>query len=163
MVEEKKYTLDEAHRYFATSANGEAWDMMGMPNRTNQQDAQMIAAAYASYYHWQQSGYAINMQRAEYLIARAYLEEENFEEACEHAKTCLQLTKTQPTEMTEFDVAYAYEIYARVSAARGYPDTALEYFLKARLAGEKIPEKEDRDLFLSDFTGGEWYGLTNEA
>jgi tetratricopeptide (TPR) repeat protein len=162
MDEEKMFTLDEAHRHFATSLNGEVWDLLGNQNRSALDDARLVAAAFASYYHWLHDGSAVNMQRGEYLIARVYLELKNFDEAFAHSRKCLDLTKANSMEMTEFDVAYAYEIYSRVNAARGNPDTALEYFLKARLAGEKIPEKEDRDLFLADFTGGEWYGFDNE-
>ena len=159
MKESKTYSLDEAHRYFAGSINGEVWDLLSRQECSRLDDERLLAAAFASYYHWLHAGSVVNMQRGEHMIARAFLVVNNYPEALAHAKRCHELTEDNATDMQDFDVAYAFEILARSSAASGFMDNALENSNKARRAGEKIKGKEDNELFFGDFNGGDWYGI----
>ncbi len=159
MTDNKKYSLEEAHRYFAGSINGEVWDLLGRRDRSGLDDERLLAAAFASYYHWLHAGSAVNMQRGEYMIARAFLAVKNYPQALEHATRCLELTEENSAVMMDFDFAYAYEMLARCNAAVGKMDEAIEYSSKARLAGEQIREKDDKELFFDDFNGGDWFGI----
>ncbi len=158
MKESKKYSLEDAHRYFAGSINGEVWDLLSRQERSRLDDERLLAAAFASYYHWLYAGTVVNMQRGEYMIARAFLAVKNYPEALAHAKRCRELTENNTADMQDFDIAYAFEILARSSAATGFKDNALENSNKARRAGEKIKGKEDNELFFNDFNSGDWYG-----
>ena len=51
MTDNKTYSLEEAHRYFAGSINGEVWDLLGKLDRSGLDDERLLAAAFASYYH----------------------------------------------------------------------------------------------------------------
>jgi len=159
MMESKTYSLEEAHRYFAGSLNGEVWDLLSRQDRSRLDEERLLAAAFASYYHWLHAGSVVNMQRGEYMIARAFLKVKNFPEAVEHAKRCYEITEDNAADMQDFDVAYAFEILVRSSAASGFKDNALENSNKARRAGEQIKGKEDNELFFSDFNGGDCYGI----
>jgi len=120
----------------------------------------LLAAAFASYFHWLEVGKEVNKQRGEYMIARAYLALGNTGEALAHAKRCLRLTDQFTDQMADFDFAYANEMFARANAAAGFLEIALEYREKASKTGEEIKGEEDRSIFFSDLTGGNWFGLT---
>ena len=159
MDEKTQLTLEEAHLHFAKSINGEIWNLLDKKDRTQQEDERMLAAAFASHYHWLHAGKEINRQRGEYMIARAYLALGNKPEALAHATRCLELTDQFKEQMKDFDFAFAYEMFARANAAAGRLDVAREYREKARQAGEAIKGEEDRNIFTSDFNEEEWFNL----
>jgi tetratricopeptide (TPR) repeat protein len=139
--------------------NGETWSLLRKPDRTQEENERMLAAVFASYYHWLHAGREINVQRGEYVIAKVYLALGNFKEALSHAQRCLELTDQFTEQMEDFDFAFAYELFARVNAAIGQPDTAQKYRQMAQTAGAQIKDPEDRQIFMDDFNGGQWYGL----
>ncbi len=93
MEEKQSYTLPEAQLHFAKSINGEVWDLLDKTNRTASDDEMMLAAAYASCYHWLQVGTGLEHQRGEWLIARVYTVLGIKEQALRHASRCLDLTE----------------------------------------------------------------------
>jgi len=157
MEAEKNYSLSEAHLHFAKTINGEVWGLLEKTDRSKDEDEQMIAAAFASYYHWLSAGTIVNRQRGEYMIAKSYLATGNFVEALTHATHCLELTDEYPQEMADFDLAFAYELFARVNSACDNREIAAEYQEKAAAAGEMIKDQEDRTIFFQDYSGGNWY------
>ena len=72
-----------------------------------------------------------------------------------HAKVCLELTNKQ--DLKDFDLAFAYEVFARSSACAGKKADFEKYHKLAKEAGEAIKDKEDREIFLADFKSGPWY------
>ena len=154
-----QFTLTEAHQHFAKELNGETWKLLDKPDRSREDSERMLAAAFASYYHWLPAGDPVHGQRGEYLIARVYLALDNLPEALSHARRCLELTGECKSQMRDFDIAFAFEMFARTNAAVGKLDIAREYREKARLAADLISDAEDLDIFLADFNGGNWYGL----
>jgi tetratricopeptide (TPR) repeat protein len=162
MSEETKYSLEQAHLYFAKSLNGEVWSLLDKENRSREQDEHMLAAAFGSYYHWFQIGNQANRQRGEYLIARVYLELGNTSEALAHAQRCLELTNQFRDHMQDFDQAFALEMFARTNAAANKNEVAREYYNRAKKAGQKIADEEDRQIFFADFNAGNWFGLEKE-
>ena len=159
MVEKTQFTLDEAHLHFAKFLNGETWNLLDKENRTVEDNELMLAAAFASYYHWLYAGKEVHRQRGEYMIARAYLALGNLQEALSHATRCLELTDQFKEQMEDFDVAFAYEIVARANAAMGQLDTACEYKEKAQFAGKMIKDEENRNIFFDDLNSGSWFNL----
>lgn len=153
------FPVEEAHMYFAKRTNGEVWKFLENEQRTEEDDAKMLSSAFASLYHWQHVGNNVNFQRANYMIALVYLALKKPGEALPFAKRCLALTEEHPKEMKDFDVAYAFEISARVKAAVGEMDLAMEFYDKAKNSGDLIENDQDREIFAGDFYRGEWYGL----
>jgi tetratricopeptide (TPR) repeat protein len=159
MVDKTRFTLDEAHLHFAKSLNGETWNLLDKENRTTDDNELMLAAAFASHYHWLHAGKEVHRQRGEYMIARVYLAVGNWQEALSHATRCLELTDQFKGQMEDFDVAFAYEMAARTNAANGLLDLARRYRDMARKASDQIKNNEDRDIFLADLNGGNWFNL----
>ena len=159
MSEEKRYTLDEAHKEFAKQSNGQVWNLLGKADRSPAENEEMVRAAIASLYHWMYVGSEVHHQRGEWMIAHVYtvLGEADF--ALKHADRCLEITKAHESQMKDFDIAYAYEGVARANALAGNGEVARKYLELARTAGEEIADAEDKEWFVGDLHGGEWYGV----
>ena len=72
------------------------------------------------------------------------------EPAIHHARRCLELCESAPDEIEEFDLPFAYEALARASVVAGDEDAAREWLNRARAAGEKIVDEDDRVLLEAD-------------
>jgi hypothetical protein len=157
VVEEQKYTEQECHKKFAVELNNLVWNLLGKKDRTKQEDETMVHAAHGSYYHWSKVGTAVNLQRGEWLVSHVYAVLNRPEPALHHAKLCLELTKEN--NLVDFDLAYAYEGMARAYASAKEKSESQEYIKLAKEAGEKIKNKEDKDIFFGDFEAGPWYNM----
>jgi hypothetical protein len=159
MDETKIYTIDEAHKYFAQSANGRVWALLQKSNRSPSEDDEMLHAAHACIYHWQFVGTAVHQQRGEWLISRVHVVLGHGNEALRHAQRCFELTESNRGLMQDFDIAYAFEGIARAQAMLGDQRLAKEFLVLAEQAGDAIANAEDKSIFVGDFDGGNWYGL----
>ncbi len=159
MSEIKTYTQEEAHKHFAISTNGLVWQLLEKKGRSISDEELMIHAAHTSCYHWLRVGTGLHHQRAEWLLSHVYAEVGNASAAIKHAKHCQDLTEEYIELMHDFDFAYTHEALARAHALNGQVDEAQMYILNADIKGQAIADKEDRDIFLADFNGGNWYGL----
>ena len=57
------------HRIFAASAFNQAWDLIDKANRSPQEDSAMLAATFASRYHWEAVGTDENRVVGDWQIA----------------------------------------------------------------------------------------------
>jgi hypothetical protein len=154
LLEENKMTEKEFHNKYAVGLNNLVWHLMDKPDRTIQENDQMIHAAHTSYYHWSRIGSELNLQRGEWLISRVYAVLNRPEGALFHAQRCLELTEEH--NFTDFDLAYAYEAMARAHAAAGNKSETEKYLQLAAEAGEKIEAEENRTLFFEDLDSEPW-------
>ncbi len=159
MDNKTQFTLEEAHLHFAKALNGETWGLLDKKDRSKEENERMLAAAFASYFHWLNAGKDVHRQRGEYMIARVFLALSNTQEAFAHARRCIELTDQFKDQMEDFDFAFAYEMFARVNAAREDAETARQYRDMAEKAGDRIKNDEDRSIFQADFKSGNWFGL----
>ena len=154
-------TVDQAHLMFAKSANSEAWKLLQKKALTEEEKSLLLYTVYSSAYHWIYAGTSLHMQRAEWLISRAHIKLNNGSAALVHAEKCLELTIRGIEGIKDFDFAYAYEAMARAYAATGAFDNATAFYRKAQEAADAIANQADRNLFLSDFRSGNWYGFSD--
>jgi hypothetical protein len=153
------FTLDEAHQEFAKQANGQVWKLLMQDNRTAEEDQRMLAAAFASAYHWSIVGTALHHQRAEWLLAHVFTVLKDAAAALDHAKNCQQLTEANLDLMKDFDLAYAAEGLARAHALAGNLTEAKQLKAEARRFGDLIQNAEDKQIFDGDFDTGGWFGV----
>ena len=149
----------QAHQFFAANCNNKTWELMEKTKFSDAERDSILQNAFASAYHWQQIGTGINFQRAAWLIARVYTVLENKQEALSYAQRCLDLTKMYSDELQNFDRAYAFEAVARAYALNHQSKEYKKYYALAEKAGNGIKEKEDKDLFMNDLLGGNWFGM----
>ncbi len=159
MDETKTYTLEEAHKHFAKSINGRVWELLEKPDRSQADNDEMLHAAHACTYHWKWIGTAVHQQRGEWLISHIHAVLGHANEALRYAERCFELTQMHKEVMKDFDIAYAFEGLARAHAMLGDQKMAEEFLYLAEQAGNGIANEEDKSIFMSDFDGGEWYGL----
>jgi hypothetical protein len=156
---EEKYSLEEAHRRFAKSCNQRVWELLDSTPRTPAMSEEMLLAAQASLYHWQQIGSPLNVQRGHWLLAHVYCVLREPSGAMKHATRCIELTKTHMADMKDFDIGYAFEAMARTYALLGDMMQAKEYYDMALRVGQDIKNPVDKDIFMADFSKGEWFGV----
>ena len=159
MSEENRYTLPQAQLEFAKTIFNSIWDFLEKPDRTQEEDRDMLLAAFASLFHWKRAGTAVHEQRGSWMVSRVYLTLEKSEDALVWARHCFEISDGHPSEMEDFDLAYAQEALARAYAQSGDQEKALKHWNQAAKLGEKIEDPEDKTIFMGDFQSGSWYNL----
>jgi tetratricopeptide (TPR) repeat protein len=159
MSDTQRYTLPQAQLEFAKSIFNSIWGLLEKPDRSPEENLEMLLAAYASLYHWKKAGTAVHEQRGSWMISRVYQALAKTEDALEWAQRCFKINQEHPTEMEDFDHAYAQEALARAYALAGDHVKALRHWKQAASLGDQIEDPEDQKIFLEDFRGGNWYQL----
>jgi hypothetical protein len=148
-----------AQRAFAPSLNAVTWALLQKSTRTPQEDEKMLFAAFASAFHYLEVGEPEHLQRATWLISRVYTVLENAQEALRWAQRCLQITGKGAPGLQDYDRAFAFEAMARASGLAGNRDEARRYYNLAQDQGASISDEDNREIFLDEFKGGNWYGI----
>ena len=148
------------HEKVAKDCFNKTWELLEKKDRKHEEDNEMVHTVHTSRYHWgvmvvNKLGTHVNLQRGEWQIARVYTVLKRKESALYHANICLEITKEH--NIGDFDLAFAYESIARASALAGKPEDYKLYLKLAKEAGGKIKNKEDRDYFFEELSGGNWF------
>jgi hypothetical protein len=160
MANDKKFTLEEAHKAFAPGIFNRVWDLLEKEDRSSEDDELMINAAHASLYHWHSVGEPLNFQRGQWMIANVYTTLGMKESALHHAQICLDLTNEHAFD--DFDLSFAYEGFARAQALNGNLKECAKYVDLARTSLDQIKKTGDRDYFREVLEKGPWFGFTGE-
>jgi hypothetical protein len=141
------FDLAKAHRWFAVEFNNRAWDLVEKDGRSADETQEMLHAAHAAATHWKAIGTPLNEQRAENLLATAYLKAGRAEPALRHAQRCLALSEQNAagTE-TPFDRATAFGCAAQAHKLAGDVNEAERLMTLATAAAEKL-DADDRPVF----------------
>ncbi len=137
-------------RQLAVDCFNRAWTLAALPERTPEQDDELIHCAHASRHHWGEVGTAANRGRGEWQCSRVYAVLGRAEPALHHARRCLALVEEHPEAMEDWDLPFAYEALARASSVAGDRAAAEEWLERARTAGDGIADPEERELLASD-------------
>ncbi|MHA2059633.1 MAG: hypothetical protein ACW976_02505 [Candidatus Ranarchaeia archaeon] len=148
MVEEKNLTKSDWHKKMAKELFNLTWTFLDKAERTQEEDDKMLHAAHASRFHWGEVGKPVHLGRGEWQISRVYAVLKKPESALYHAQRYLDISKEH--NLDEFDHAYAYEALARAAAIKKDTKKTQQYLDQAKKHGEKIKEKESRDMLLDD-------------
>lgn len=140
----------EQERQVAVDLFNHVWTLLGQPERTPEQNDEMIHAAHASRHHWAAVGTGANVARGEWQVSRVYATLGRAESALYHANRCLAYCEGRPDELDDWDLPFAYEALARAHAIAGNHEEARRYVERARELGEGIADEEDRDLLFID-------------
>ena len=159
MSENKNFTEAEAQLHFAKQFNGKIWELLEKPKRTLDEDELLVDYTHASLAHWRAAGTGVHLQRGVWMLARVYTVLGNAQMAIQYAERCIELTDQHKALLSDFDFAFANECMARAQALAGNQAEAKKYIDKADKAGVAIKDDEDREIFMNDFNGGEWYGV----
>jgi hypothetical protein len=126
------------------------WTLMETPERTPQQDDEMIHAAHASRHHWAAVGTDANLARGEWQVSRVYATLGRGEPAIYHAERCLAYCEASPDDIADWDLPYAYEALSRAHLTAGNQDEAERYAARARELGARVEDEHDREHLEED-------------
>jgi hypothetical protein len=142
----------EQRRRLAVDLFNHAWTLLRLPERTPEQDDEMIHSAHASRHHWAEVGTTANLARGEWQVSRVYATLGRAEPALFHARRCLAYCEASPEALEEWDLPYAYEALARAHLAAGDTGQAESFAARARELGEQIGDADDREQLAGDLT-----------
>jgi hypothetical protein len=143
-------TPDE-HRRLAIELYNGTWELIESPDRTTDEDDEMLHQAHASAYHWLLAPHTTaNRARSHWLCSRVHALAAQPEGALHHARRCLALVEGHGDEMEDWDLAGAHEALARAHLAAGELDEARRNYELARKDTAKIADPEDRKHIEAD-------------
>lgn len=152
----------DTHRRFGVQFNNEVWELLDAglgPGSPVEERDRALYGAFAAARHWQECGTPANTARAEHLISRAALAVGSYPLAVEHARRCLDVVQRHPSDMADWDLAFAHEAMARGCAAVGDVDAGRRHLQLAREATAVVADADDRELLLDQLRTGPWFDL----
>lgn len=125
------------------------WELLDRPERTADDNAEMLAAAFASRWHWGQVEDASAENRAvgDWQIAHVASQLGHASVALEFARRALATAEAEGWQ--DWQRASMLEGMARAYAAAGDAEGRARYLSEASAALASIAEDEDRDLIAS--------------
>ena len=150
----------EEHRDRGIEINNDTWRLIGIEERTPEEDEAMVRSAFAAAYHWSHAALRTiaNDARGEWLLARVHVLVERPELALHYAERCAAACAAGG--LVDFDLAYAREALARALAALGRRSEAEVELAAARAV--PIADPEDRRILDGDLDVGPWFGLLSD-
>jgi len=142
-------TADVDHRRLGVQLFNHVWTLLGLSERTVEQDDELVHAAHASRYHWGLVGEARHLGRGEWQISRVYCVLGRAEPALHHARRCLAILEAAG-DREDWDLPFAFEALARASLVAGDREAAAGYAARVRELAEAVADPEDRELLERD-------------
>ena len=141
----------EEHRRLGVELYNGTWELIERPDRTPDEDDEMLYRAHASGYHWLQAPHTTaNRARSHWLCSRVHAIAGQPEGALYHARRCLELVESAPAEIEDWDLAGAREALARAHLTAGETEEARRHYELARKEAAKIAEGDDRKHIEAD-------------
>lgn len=140
----------EQRRRLAVDLFNHAWTLLHLPERTPEQDDELIHTAHASRHHWAEVGTVANLARGEWQVSRVYATLGRAEPAIYHARRCLAYCEASPDTLEDWDLPYAYESLARAHVVAGDTAEAERFAAQARELGARVADAEDREQLEGD-------------
>ena len=156
MADETTQSSVETDRAYGVAFNNRVWELLAKPERSRDEDEELIHAAHASYLHWCVAGTALHRQRGLWMISHVYAQLGFGERALHYARKSATLSVEYEKLMRDFDLCYASEAMARAHAVLGEHGEASKHFALAYRAGKKILGEKDKEIFLGDLNEGNW-------
>jgi hypothetical protein len=146
----RRRNMPAYHREEAVKCFNATWDLIDKPDRSHEDDMNMIHMAHASRYHWGQIGTALEFSRGEWQISRVYALLGMGESSLFHAQEALRLCLDN--SIGDFDLAFGYEAMARAYSVLGKHDDKGVLIEKAKEAAKAIAEQGNRQYVESEIS-----------
>ena len=150
MTKGPDFDLEAAHRYFSAQCFNRAWDLIDKPDRTAEEDEDMIRLSMAAAWHWTQRADCTNknLSIGYWQIARIYALLRQAENARYYAQRCLEVS--QDEDIPPFYLGYAYEALARAESVAGERAKMRAYISLSQQAAEKVTDMDAHKQLLTD-------------
>ena len=141
-------TIDKWQRWFAIDCNNRTWDLTSKPERTPDEDREMLLGAYAAAFHWSKIGKPINDARADLTLAHVHALL-GHDISLYYAQRSLAFFENNAGE--DWDLAFAHAEMAQAAAVIGDKVMHARHYRWARERGLAIQDEEDRNIFMEEF------------
>ena len=132
------------HRRFAIELFNRSWDLLEQVNRSSDDDAEMLAAAFGSAYHWGLVGTAENRALGDHQIAKVASHVGQPALALHYARRALEAIEIG--HFGDWHVASAYEGMARACAVAGDVAGRDYWVQRCTVALGAVPDAADRSV-----------------
>lgn len=145
---EPTFDTTKAHRYFAAHAYNQTWTLLTKPDRTPDDDLQMLARCYASIWHWSNREDETDENRSigSWQLARVWATLGHADLARQAAERCLHFSAS----LAPFYRGYAHEAAARAAMLAGDTTATSYHVQQARQCAQQVDEAEDRSVLEAD-------------
>jgi len=152
MPQQPNFDLVSAHRHFAVDCFNRAWDLMDKPQRTTEEDEQMILLGLASLWHWTQRPDCTltNQSVGFWQTSRIYAMLGQVENARRYGQLCLEACRGEG--ILPFYLGYAYEALARAEMVAGNREKMADFLQKASQVAERMSDPEAKKQLLDDLS-----------
>ena len=132
------------HRRFAIELFNRSWDLLEQTDHSPDDDAEMLAAAFGSAFHWAQVGTAENRALGDHQIAKVASHVGQPALALHYARRTLEAIEIG--HFGHWQVAAAYEGMARACAAAGDIAGRDYWVQRCTIALGAVPDAADRSV-----------------
>lgn len=136
------------HRAFAPRAFNETWVLLDADPLSREEEEEMLAATFASRYHWYAVGTPRNRAIADWQISRVAVVLGYADLARRFGERSLETVIEY--SLDPFVGGFAHEAIARAAASVDDVETFTEHLELARAALADIEDEEDREVLESD-------------
>jgi hypothetical protein len=147
-MKQPEFDLADAHRYFAVHCFNAAWDLIEKPDRTADDDRQMIALSQASLFHWLNRPDLTdrNLSIGYWQLSRVHV----LAGWPEQARLYADLSLEHSGGLQPFHRAFAHEARARAAFALGEEALGAEHLSAAQALAREVDDPGDRALLEAD-------------
>jgi hypothetical protein len=148
MANVPSFDSEQAHKYFSANCFNLAWELIGKPERTAEEDEQMIRLAQASLWHWTERSDCNdkNLSIGYWQASRVYALLGQADNARKYAQLCLEKTPADDP----FCLGYAYEALARAESIAANAETANAHLAQAWQHAEAVSDEDAKQLLVDD-------------
>lgn len=137
------------HRFFGASANNRAWELAESP-ADQIKGVELLNAAHAAAWHWQQIGTELNRMRALMLLAEAHAKTGLGSSALAYADE-MRAYFLGVSETPDWELAFVHVIHAHAASAAQAKALHAQSYALADQAIKVIADEEDRAIVLKVF------------
>jgi hypothetical protein len=132
------------HRFFASDANNRAWELAELPAEDTD-PRELLNAAHAAAWHWQQVGTELNRMRALMLLAMAHAKVGLGATALAYANEMRSYFLSR-SDTPDWEVAFTHVVHAHAASVAGAQDQHARSYTHAVEAVAAIVDEEDRAI-----------------
>jgi hypothetical protein len=140
----------DCHRRMAAELFNRVWELLDQPNRTAEEDREMLAAAYGSRYHWRVVGGPKQHCVSDWQMSRVCVVLGDAPRAAIYGQLSLEVAERN--HLGPFYVGYAHEALARAAALAGDEETSRRHLAEAEELSLDISKTDDAELLRADLS-----------
>jgi hypothetical protein len=150
MTKNPDFDVQAAHKFFAATCFNKAWELIEKPDRTLEEDEDMIRLGLASAWHWTQRDDCTkqNMSIAYWQTSRIYSILGQAGNAKRYAQLCLDVS--QERQIPPFYLGYAYEALARAESVAGNQEMVEKHLHSAQDIAAVLTNENEKKMLEKD-------------